>query len=151
MSFILYIQSRQDENINNVILKNEDVATVAARGNRDRCRLILYPDAIVCCNLKTKLLARYFSLEIETRKKDSFFSLVQNMLFFGLFQSSIYTGQFLKVPPMIILIPVVSYSSSVCFLTIFFCFKDKSKTNLKTAYKEFEKSKNNVNLRSKIS
>ncbi len=72
MSFILYIQSRQDENINNVILKNEDVATVAARGNRDRCRLILYPDAIVCCNLKTKLLARYFSLEIETRKNDSF-------------------------------------------------------------------------------
>jgi hypothetical protein len=27
-----------------------------SRGSRDRCRLILYPDAIVCCNLKTKLL-----------------------------------------------------------------------------------------------
>ncbi|UJR25604.1 hypothetical protein I4U23_006948 [Adineta vaga] len=49
--------SNQDENINKVILKNEDVITMSARGHRDRCRLILYPDAIVCCNLKTKLLA----------------------------------------------------------------------------------------------
>ncbi|CAF0848479.1 unnamed protein product [Rotaria sp. Silwood1] len=49
--------SRQDESINKIILKNEDVATIGARGNRDRCRLILYPDAIVCCYLKTKLLA----------------------------------------------------------------------------------------------
>lgn len=44
--------------MNKVILKNEDVATISARGSRDRCRLILYPDAIVCCYLKTKLLAR---------------------------------------------------------------------------------------------
>ncbi|CAF3537649.1 unnamed protein product [Rotaria sordida] len=49
--------SRQDESINKIILKNEDVATIGTRGNRDRCRLILYPDAIVCCSLKTKLLA----------------------------------------------------------------------------------------------
>jgi hypothetical protein len=28
------------------------------RGTRDRCRLILYPDAIVCCNLKSQILAR---------------------------------------------------------------------------------------------
>lgn len=56
----LFLQSQQDENINKVILKNEDVATLAARGSRDRCRLILYPDVIVCCNLRAKLLARYF-------------------------------------------------------------------------------------------
>jgi hypothetical protein len=31
---------------------------MSSRKNRDRCRLILYPDAIVCCNLKTKLLTR---------------------------------------------------------------------------------------------
>ncbi|CAF2854630.1 unnamed protein product [Rotaria sp. Silwood2] len=49
--------SRQDESINKIILKNEDVATLGTRGNRDRCRLILYPDTIVCCYLKTKLLA----------------------------------------------------------------------------------------------
>ncbi|CAF0837740.1 unnamed protein product [Adineta steineri] len=48
--------SQQDENINKVILKNEDVVTMSAREKRDRCRLILYPDAIVCCNLKPKLL-----------------------------------------------------------------------------------------------
>ncbi|UJR23314.1 hypothetical protein I4U23_026328 [Adineta vaga] len=48
--------SSQDENINKIILKNEDVATIT-RGSRDRCRLVLYPDAIVCCVLKTKLLA----------------------------------------------------------------------------------------------
>ncbi|CAF3181711.1 unnamed protein product [Rotaria socialis] len=48
--------SRQDESMNKVILKNEDVATIGVRGNRDRCRLILYPDVIVCCCLKTKLL-----------------------------------------------------------------------------------------------
>ncbi|CAF0805510.1 unnamed protein product [Rotaria sp. Silwood1] len=49
--------SRQDENINKVILKAEDVVTMATRGHRERCRLILYPDAIVCCNLKAKILA----------------------------------------------------------------------------------------------
>ncbi|CAF3853963.1 unnamed protein product [Rotaria magnacalcarata] len=50
--------SRQDENINKVILKNEEVATMSSRGHRDRCRLILYPDGIVTCTLKAKLLAR---------------------------------------------------------------------------------------------
>ncbi|CAF4021539.1 unnamed protein product, partial [Rotaria magnacalcarata] len=49
--------SRQDENINKVILKNEEVATMSSRGHRDRCRLILYPDGIVTCTLKAKLLA----------------------------------------------------------------------------------------------
>jgi len=39
-------------------LKNEDVVTMIGRSTRDRCRLILYPDVIVCCILKTKLLAR---------------------------------------------------------------------------------------------
>ncbi|CAF0786571.1 unnamed protein product [Adineta ricciae] len=45
----------QDENINKIVLKNEDVATFT-RGSPDRCRLVLYPDAIVCCYLKSKLL-----------------------------------------------------------------------------------------------
>ena len=58
LSFRCQLQSRQDENINKIILKNEDVVILATRGNRDRYRLILYPDVIVCCNLKTKLLAR---------------------------------------------------------------------------------------------
>ncbi|CAF3551510.1 unnamed protein product [Rotaria socialis] len=49
--------SRQDENINKVILKSEEVAIMSARGHRDRCRLILYPDGIVTCTLKAKLLA----------------------------------------------------------------------------------------------
>ena len=35
---------------------------MTTRGGRDRCRLILYPDAIVCCNLRTKLLARLIKL-----------------------------------------------------------------------------------------
>lgn len=48
---------RQDENINKIVLKNEDVVTMIGRSTRDRCRLILYPDVIVCCNLKAKLLA----------------------------------------------------------------------------------------------
>ncbi|CAF0970487.1 unnamed protein product [Adineta steineri] len=48
---------RQDENINKIILKNEDVARMISKSSRDRCRLILYPDVIVCCYLKTKLLA----------------------------------------------------------------------------------------------
>jgi hypothetical protein len=104
--FFYYFQSRQDENINNIILKNEDVATLAARGNRDRCRLILYPDAIVCCNLKAKLLARYNRIKKQT---NNYFFLVQNMHYFGLFQCLIYNGQFHKVLPMIILIPMVSY------------------------------------------
>jgi len=50
--------SRQDDKINQLILKNEDVATMSERRSRDRCRLILYPDAIVCCTLKSKLLTR---------------------------------------------------------------------------------------------
>lgn len=54
----LDFQINQDENINKTILKNEDVVISIGRGTRDRCRLVLYPDAIVCCTLKSKLLAR---------------------------------------------------------------------------------------------
>lgn len=44
--------------MNKIILKAEDVVVDMGNKNRDRCRLILYSDAIVCCNWKTKLLAR---------------------------------------------------------------------------------------------
>ncbi|CAF0916742.1 unnamed protein product [Adineta ricciae] len=49
--------NKQDENINKVILKNEEVIVKSSRDHRERYRLVLYPDAIVCCNLKSKLLA----------------------------------------------------------------------------------------------
>ncbi|CAF0838380.1 unnamed protein product, partial [Didymodactylos carnosus] len=45
-----------DENFNKIILKSEDVVILVDRGGRLRCRLFLYPDSIVCCTVKQKLL-----------------------------------------------------------------------------------------------
>ncbi|CAF2314824.1 unnamed protein product [Rotaria sp. Silwood2] len=109
--------SRQDENINKVILKTEDVVTMAARGHRERCRLILYPDAIVCCNLKSKLLASpKYMLVWYIPMLDLQWTIPQNPS-----DDTVDTG-------------------------------DELKTNLKSVYKELEKTtKNNNMLASRLS
>ncbi|CAF1103919.1 unnamed protein product [Rotaria sordida] len=103
--------SRQDENINKVILKTEDVVIMTARGNRERCRLILYPDAIVCCYLKVKLLAspKYMPVWFIPML-DLHWTIPQNPS-----DDTVDTG-------------------------------DELKTNLKSVYKELEKTTKNHNV-----
>lgn len=81
-------QSRQDETINKVILKEDDVGVLTNKGTRERCHIILYPDALIGCILKTSLLTRSVTSTSNFPNATArFFSpLVRNIPWLGTFR-----------------------------------------------------------------